>query len=186
MIKVNIKHFLSLCLIAISCSSAGSGGEDKFMQINFNSSYADIIANSAKRFSFTVAPTVPGVPTSDAGSDCVAVTWEGRLNKNDYYGFAVGKDDFHLILYFLKQDAVSGTTLNPAPSGLAPSQGEYVAVMRYGNTIYKNPQNSTSITLTFTPNGNLTEIVMTGSIIFELPTTATVTQSSPPMILRPY
>jgi len=183
MLKTNIKYFLFLCLIALSCSSAGGDGEGQFMQIDFNSLYTDI--NSAKEFSFDLST---GGTISDSGENCVAVTWGGHLNKNDYYGFAVEKDNFHLILYFPQQGITFETkSLTPAPEGAAPAFGQYIAVMRYGNRIYKNPQNPITLDIQnySTADGDLTKIDITTSIIFNTPASITVTQNGP-MVLKPY
>ncbi|MCL1911648.1 MAG: hypothetical protein FWG13_05540 [Leptospirales bacterium] len=142
------------------------------MQINFDSGYT----MTHKEFTFSGGVSVPLV----SGDDCVAVTWRGSLNKTDYYGFAVGMDGFHLILYFPKTVDASKTesyTLDPAP---AP--GGYIAVMRNGNTIYKNP--TSPITLTIEPTGSEgnTKITMTG-LGFTSPPLAAISGS---MILRPY
>ena len=169
MIKLSVKCCLLLCLlIALSCGSSGGNNEDRFMQINFDSGYT----MTHKEFTFS-----GGVSASDSGDNCAAVTWEGSLNKTDYYGFAVGKDDFHLILYFPKRDGTFGTKILRA--------GEYTAVMRYGDEIYKNPQSD--ITLDIAPAGSdgNTKITITGSLDFVLPVPITVTASNP-MILRPY
>ncbi|MCL2025291.1 MAG: hypothetical protein FWG92_00595 [Leptospirales bacterium] len=193
MMKVKIKYFLLLCLIALSCSSAGSGGEDKFIEINFDPSSLESpnfhYVNPAKHFSFTVTP---GGGESDSSENCTAVTWEGRLGQNDFYGFAVEKDDFHLILYFPKQgsgfnkEGIPFTLEPPSRQGVAPASGQYIAVMRNGNTVYKNPQDQVSLSIQHsTPDSNLTTINMTTPIVFDTPTTTVVTQSGL-MTLRAY
>ena len=194
MIKVNIKYCLFLCLIALSCGSSGHDGEDKFIQINFNSPYS---LNTAKSFGFTLSGGVSG-SVNDSGPDCIAVTWDGHIDKRSYYGFAVGTDNddgvsnptsnniFNLILYFPKDGSAFGLkTLSPAPPDTAPPSGHYTAVMRYKGKIYKNPQ--TSITLNIQQNGTLTEVnnLTPFVLTFDSPATVTVTKSSS-IMLQPY
>ena len=195
MIKLGIKCCLLLCLmVALSCNSSGNNNEDKFIQINFDSSHT----MTHKEFSFT-----GGVSVSDSGYACAAVTWEGRLNKRNYYGFAVGKDDFYLILYFPKEGNLIGAPsfqLEEAKEDTAPASGEYTAVMRYGDAIYKNPQGpitftieSTVVSTNETPPGNAenTKITMTPITFSEKisngsPSTVSFIVTPSPMILKPY
>jgi len=216
MIRGNIKYCLFLCLIALSlsCGSSGQDGENKFIQINFDTPYT----MTHKEFSFDINGSVTP-DSSHSGAACTAVTWEGHLDKRSYYGFAVGKDDpnpnniFNLILYFPKDGSEFGfKSLLPAPPDTAPASGQYTAVMRYNGEIYRNPTGAITLSITrltsptvtspdpvtgvpVDSNGN-TEIVMTGTFTLDSSTldsstlplsSVTVRQTAGlPMILKPY
>ena len=196
MIKTNIKYFLFLCLIALSCNSSNNDNSDSFIQVNFDSPYT----MTHKQFSFTVG----GVSVSDLGKDCIAVVWDGHLEKNNYYGFAVeyrptpfvSSGYFYLILYFPKTGFTSGDTLSPAPVDTDPAPGQYVAVMRYNDKIYKNPQGpitldvttldiTTATALGHADSEGNAKIEMAGTITFNSPVSIAVT-ANPTMILAPY
>jgi hypothetical protein len=150
-------------LLFAACNSSGNDEDDKFRQIDFNATYALL---PAKQFSFTS----PAVTAS--GEDCLAVTWEGELERDEYYyGFALGTPDnsFNLIVSFPKSNELK-------LYGSQTLAGQYTAVMRYNNEVYKDP--ITPLTINIYREWSTDTIITMNSITFTYPSTVILTPDS--------